>query len=103
MIPRTILPIPANDKPTVTGAEEVCRSFVQGEQEVLDLGVAPQRTRPWPAPRERQPALLTDSAPAATYSAPGEPGSRKRAVREGRTLTAQENRARAVIDGDATV
>lgn len=29
--------------------------------------------------------------------------SRKRAVRDGHTLTAQENRARAVIDGDATV
>ncbi|CAM4010033.1 IS1634 family transposase [Helcobacillus massiliensis] len=29
--------------------------------------------------------------------------SRKRAVRDGHTLTAQENRARAVIDGDAAV
>ncbi|OMH22915.1 IS1634 family transposase, partial [Tersicoccus phoenicis] len=29
--------------------------------------------------------------------------SRKRATRDGHTLTAQENRARAVIDGDATV
>ncbi|WP_218883089.1 IS1634 family transposase [Spinactinospora alkalitolerans] len=85
---------------------------------MLPRGLCPRWSRCWPGGRPAGAARHGDTRGGKrtkrtepVWNPEEYPGhwraiwaySRKRAVRDGKTLTAQENRARAVIDGDAQV